>query len=149
VSVHTDQCIRDAATFGFCIHTTLPLRADDPRPPIVLVPPLPRTPPASTRRRKAIREALRYVSVLALFGYALAIALTPSYNLFQMAALVVLPGVGYLLLFLVGWPAPFRAAASTDVSHLIPRNFHVNDDDSSWPSRTSQHKPTQKGPDAN
>jgi hypothetical protein len=104
---HTDACIRDAARFGFCEHTTLPRT---PRPAQPAAP----TPAPALRRWTGLRQQLAaWVAFLALLGTF--VWLLPRVG---WAALVVefVLGLGWLGLFVLGLPT----ALTADLSKVLP-----------------------------
>jgi hypothetical protein len=110
---HTDQCIRDAAQFGFCAHTRLYAAPTRTRP----IRPLPSylLPPSRLTRAGWRRETTAWVGVLLVFGPALWLLLTHGWLPFLA---VYATGLGWILLFTCGLPQGLTA----DLSKVLPRD---------------------------
>jgi hypothetical protein len=91
---HTDQCIRDAAAYGFCAHTVLPIKP----------------PPPPSRLQRAIRSSLRWLAfaLLVVLFVALFLAVGWWALLFEAGT-----GLAWLLIFTLGLPPSLTADLST------------------------------------
>jgi hypothetical protein len=94
---HTDQCIRDAATYGFCAHTVLPLRP----------------PPPPTRTTRVVRTLLRWLAFGLLLTLFVALFLSVGWwaLLFEAGT-----GLAWLMIFIIGLPPSLTA----DLSTILP-----------------------------
>jgi hypothetical protein len=122
---HTDQCIRDAAVYGFCEHTVLPSGLRSPARP---------APTLSLPR--AVRALLPWLAFLLLVGLFVA--------LFQQVgwwALLYQAGfsLSWLVIFILGLPPSLTA----DLTRVLPDNTRERLE---IPRPKLPKPPTTKGP---
>jgi len=98
--LHTDQCIRDAARYGFCDHTRLGRRAPSTNPRARLSP--------------AVRDVYAWIGLASLFLTVYWLATHVS--LLATLGLTALSSLGWLLVFTCGLPRGFDA----DLSRVLP-----------------------------
>lgn len=138
---HTDQCIRDAAQFGFCAHTRLPRDLHRPSEHRVVYSPPQLDPPQLTPRARIVFTLLPWVgfTCLAIATYLLATRVP-----FLITALVILLfGLGWLLIFARGIPPALKAALMWDPRTSLPDPHAAYEQ--LW-DRPSPYRPTDTRP---